>query len=211
MRSMSSSDSPPLDWITMFCSLPVALSLALTFTIPLASMSKATSTCGTPRGAGGSPTRLNCPRSLLSAAISRSPWSTLISTCDWLSAAVENTCDFLVGIVVLRAMRRVKIPPRVSMPSDSGVTSSNRMSFTSPFSTPPCSPAPMATTSSGLTPFEGALPKKSSTTSCTLGMRVMPPTRSTSSMSALASPESLTHCLHGSSVRCTRLSTSVSN
>ena len=38
------------------CSLPVPLSLADTFTIPLASMSKVTSTCGTPRGAGGIPT-----------------------------------------------------------------------------------------------------------------------------------------------------------
>eukprot|EP00959_Pyramimonas_sp_CCMP1952_P178358 3728319-Pyramimonas_sp.AAC.2 len=58
-------------------------------------------------------------------------------TCVWLSAAVENTWLFLVGMVVLRLMRRVKTPPRVSMPSDSGVTSSSRMSFTSPRSTPP--------------------------------------------------------------------------
>src|ERR1044071_4553564 len=32
------------------CSLPVALSLAVTLTMPLASMSKVTSICGTPRG-----------------------------------------------------------------------------------------------------------------------------------------------------------------
>ena len=56
------------------CSLPVALSLAETCTMPLASMSKVTSICGTPRGAGGMPTRSNWPSSLLSAAISRSPW-----------------------------------------------------------------------------------------------------------------------------------------
>ena len=35
------------------CSLLVALSLAVTLTMPLASMSKVTSICGTPRGAGG--------------------------------------------------------------------------------------------------------------------------------------------------------------
>jgi hypothetical protein len=49
----SSSDSPPDAWIVIFCSLPVPLSLAETLTMPLASMSKVTSICGTPRGAGG--------------------------------------------------------------------------------------------------------------------------------------------------------------
>ena len=58
-------------------------------------------------------------------------------TCVWLSAAVEKTWLFLVGMVVLRLIMRVKTPPSVSMPSDSGVTSSSRMSFTSPRSTPP--------------------------------------------------------------------------
>src|SRR5205823_2289106 len=60
------------------CSLPVALSLAETLTMPLASMSKVTSICGVPRGAGGIPTRSNWPSSLLSAANSRSPWKTRI-------------------------------------------------------------------------------------------------------------------------------------
>ncbi len=31
-------------------------------------------------------------------------------TWVWLSAAVENSCDFLAGIGVLRGIRRVKIP-----------------------------------------------------------------------------------------------------
>jgi hypothetical protein len=48
-------------------SLLVALSLAPTLT--LASMSKVTSTCGTPRAAGAMPTRSNCPSSLLPAAM----------------------------------------------------------------------------------------------------------------------------------------------
>src|SRR5206468_7483103 len=73
---MSVSDRPPEAWMRICCSLPVALSLAETLTMPLASMSKVTSTCGTPRGAGGKPTRSNWPRILLSAAISRSPWNT---------------------------------------------------------------------------------------------------------------------------------------
>jgi hypothetical protein len=37
--------------------------------MPLASMSKVTSICGTPRGAGGMPSRLNWPRGWLSRAI----------------------------------------------------------------------------------------------------------------------------------------------
>lgn len=41
---------------SLCCSLPVPLSLADTLTMPLASMSKVTSICGTPRGAGGIPT-----------------------------------------------------------------------------------------------------------------------------------------------------------
>ena len=44
------------------CSLLVALSFAVTLTMPLASMSKVTSICGTPRGAGGMPARSNRPR-----------------------------------------------------------------------------------------------------------------------------------------------------
>ncbi len=48
-------------------------------------------------------------------------------------------------------------PPRVSMPRDSGVTSSSRTSSTSPFKIAPWIAAPMATTSSGLTPLLGSL------------------------------------------------------
>ena len=85
---------------------------------------------------------------------------------------------------MLRSISRVNTPPSVSMPSDSGVTSSSSTSLTSPCSTPACTAAPIATTSSGLTPLCGSLPKNCFTTSCTFGMRVMPPTRTTSSISA---------------------------
>jgi len=68
-----------------------------------------------------------------------------------MSSAVEKVWLFLVGIVVLRSISRVNTPPRVSMPSDSGVTSRRRTSLTSPFKTPAWIAAPMATTSSGLT------------------------------------------------------------
>mmetsp|Transcript_17782 Transcript_17782/g.35712 ORF Transcript_17782/g.35712 Transcript_17782/m.35712 type:complete len:207 (-) Transcript_17782:541-1161(-) len=85
------------------------------------------------------------------------------------------------------------------------------MSLTSPRSTPPWMAAPMATTSSGLTPLEGFLPKNPSTVSCTLGMRVIPPTSSTSFSSDFFTPESFRHVLHGVNVRSTSFSTSDSN
>ena len=174
-------------------------------------MSNVTSTCGTPRGAGGRPTRSNWPSILLSAAISRSPWNTRIVTAVWLSSAVENTWDFLVGIVVLRSISRVNTPPSVSMPSESGVTSSSSTSLTSPCSTPAWIAAPIATTSSGLTPLCGSLPKNCFTTSCTFGMRVMPPTRTTSLISPADRPASLSALRHGSTVCWIRSSTSASN
>ena len=99
------------------CSLPVPLSLAETWTMPLASISKVTSIWGTPLGAGGIPTSVNWPNCLLSHAISRSPWCTLISTWVCPSAAVENTWLFFVGMVVLREISLVNTPPRVSIPA----------------------------------------------------------------------------------------------
>ena len=80
-----------------------------------------------------------------------------MSTAGWLSVAVLKISVFLVGMVVLRGMSTVMTPPRVSTPSDSGVTSSSTTSFTSPASTPAWMAAPTATTSSGLTPLCGSL------------------------------------------------------
>src|ERR1035441_4522253 len=93
MSSLGSAD-PPV--ICTDCCLPVPRSLADTFTMPLASMSKVTSTCGTPRGAGAIPASSNMPSFLLYAAISRSPWKTWICTDGWLSSAVVKICERLV-------------------------------------------------------------------------------------------------------------------
>src|SRR4051812_11363210 len=94
-------------------------------------------------------------------------------------------------MVVFLSMILVNTPPAVSTPRLNGVTSRRRTSFTSPLSTPPWMAAPMATTSSGLTPLCGSLPKNCCTTDCTLGMRVMPPTRMTRSISLGETPASL--------------------
>jgi hypothetical protein len=51
-------------------------------------------------------------------------------TPGWLSAYVEKTWSFFVGIVVLRAMSVVITPPAVSRPSERGVTSRRSRSCT---------------------------------------------------------------------------------
>ena len=114
-------------------------------------------------------------------------------------------------MVVLRSMSFVKTPPFVSMPSDSGVTSSRRTSFTSPRMTPAWMAAPTATTSSGLTPLCGSLPSSSVTFSCTAGMRVMPPTSTTCSIADASRPASASTCFVGPTVRSSRSAVSSSS
>jgi hypothetical protein len=58
-------------------------------------------------------------------------------TAVWLSSAVEKVCEALVGMVVFFWISLVITPPRVSIPSDSGVTSSSSTSLRSPDSTEP--------------------------------------------------------------------------
>ena len=108
-----------------------------------------------------------------------------------MSAAVEYTSVLRVGMVVLRSIIFVMMPPMVSTPRDRGVTSSSRMPSTSPASTPPWTAAPSATTSSGFTDMLGCLPVMVLTSSWTAGIRVEPPTRSTLLRSFTERPASL--------------------
>ena len=121
------------------------MSIAETFIIPLASISNVTYIYGIPLGAGAIPTNSNEPNNLLSAAIYLYPWNILIETCVWLSCAVENVCDFLVGITVFLSIILVKTPPKVYKPKDRGATSTKTISLTSPFNTAPWMAAPTAT------------------------------------------------------------------
>mmetsp|Transcript_254 Transcript_254/g.628 ORF Transcript_254/g.628 Transcript_254/m.628 type:complete len:364 (-) Transcript_254:17-1108(-) len=177
---------------------PAPLSSADTRSTPLTSISKVTSICGTPRGAGGMFCRSNLPSRWLSFVMGRSPSKTWIVTVGWLSWAVEKIWDFLVGTTEFRGISLVITPPTVSIPSVSGLTSRSTMSpvSSSPPSTPPWTAAPYATASSGLIPREGSLPLKNSLTSCcTLGIRVEPPTSTISSTSFFfVSPSSRTRC-----------------
>ena len=169
--------------------------------MPFASMSKVTSICGSPRRAGAIPSSLKFPNNLLSANILRSPWQIWMSTAGWLSAAVEKICDFFAGMVVFRSIMPVAIPPMVSMERVSGLTSRSSTSLTSPRRTPPWIAAPMATTSSGLTPWCGVCPASSRAISTTFGIRVIPPTRTSSSISFGVRPASLRQSRTGFLVR----------
>ena len=73
-----------------------------------------------------------------------------MSTTRWPSTEVVNISRALVGIVVLRGIRTLTMPPSVSIPSESGVTSSSSMFVIPPARMCACTAAPSATTSSGL-------------------------------------------------------------
>ena len=144
MRSTSSLARPLPAVIVIFCSRPVPLSLADTCTTPLASMSKVTSICGTPRGAGGMPSRWNLPSVLLYWAISRSPCSTWISTLGWLSDGGREDLALAGrdGGVALDQLGE-HAAERLDAQARAGVTSSSSTSLTSPESTPAWIAAPM--------------------------------------------------------------------
>ncbi len=143
------------------------------------------------------PISLKRPRDLLSPPISRSPWSTCTSTEVWLFSDVEKTSERRTGIVVLRGITFFITPPMVSRPNDSEVTSSSMMSCTSWVMMPACTAAPTATASSGLTAWLGSRPISDRTKSCTMGMRLPPPTSTTSSMSLGLRPASVRACFSG--------------
>ena len=172
--------------------------------MPFASMSNVTSTCGMPRGAGGMPTSWNLPSVLLYAAISDSPWSTWISTEGWLSSAVVKISDLRVGIVVLRSISFVNTPPFVSMPSESGVTSSRRTSLTSPRRTPRLDGGADGDDLVGVDALVRLLADQLLDLSWTAGMRVMPPTRTTWSICRASRPASASACFVGPTVRSSR-------
>ena len=94
--------------------------------------------------------------------------------------------------------QRVNTPPRVSMPSVSGVTSSSSTSLTSPCSTPRLDRRAQR---HDLVRIDAlvrlAAEEAPSPSRRTLGMRVMPPTRTTSSMSARLQARVLQRLLAG--------------
>jgi hypothetical protein len=154
------------------------------------------------------PVEVELADGLVVLAIGRSPWSTWTSTDGWLSAAVEKISLFLVGIVVLRGISVVITPPSVSMPSDSGVTSSSTMSLTSPARTPALDRRAQRDDLVGVDALVRLLAEELLDLLLTSGMRVEPPTSTTSSISDGDLPASSSAFLQGSIVRSTRSPTS---
>ena len=148
----------------------------------MASIWNCTWTRGMPAGIGGMPRSLKRASERLSATSSRSPCSTWMSTAVWLSTPVVNISLPVAGIVELRRMIFDTTPPIVSMPSESGVTSSSSMSRLPVTRMSACTAAPSATTSSGFSSLCGVRPNSSPTGWRTSGMRVEPPTSTTSSI-----------------------------
>ena len=111
---------------------------------------------------------------------------------NWLVEEFKNDegADLTQDPMALQRLKEAAEKAKIELSSSTPLISSVK--------TAPCTAAPIATTSSGLTPLEGAFPKKSSTNFCTAGIREEPPTRITSSISALFKPASLIAFLHGS-------------
>ena len=170
----------------IFCSLPVDFSTAEALGNTVGVDVERDLDLRLAAGMGGMPSKLNLPSRLLSFVMERSPSKTWMSTPGWLSAYVEKVWDFFAGTVVLRLMRAVMTPPAVSRPSDKGSDvqeGTESFSVSSHFQKEwrPGPSAPYATASSGLMDLQGSLPlKKSASNDWILGMRVDPPTRTTS-------------------------------
>ena len=115
-------------------------------------------------------------------------------------------------MVWLRGTMRSTRPPMVSIPSDSGITSSSSKSLPAllPASWLAEIAAPNATTSSGLRLVSGSLPKKLATALRTCGIRVEPPTSTTPLISSFVSLASRSALRTAASVRCVRWAVAVS-
>ncbi|KAH3672085.1 hypothetical protein WICPIJ_010170 [Wickerhamomyces pijperi] len=94
----------------------------------------------------------------------------------------------------------INCPPYVSIPNVKGVTSNSKTSLIAPLSTPPWIAAPKATASSGLMEVFGFFLNSDSTVERIFGIRVIPPTNITSSMSSLSKSESFKARFTGSIV-----------
>ena len=188
---------------------PLRRSAAVTARMPLASTKNSTSICGMPAGMGGIPRRSKRAMERQSATSSRSPCKTWIPTLTCPSTEVENISVARVGMLALRITSFATAPPTVSIPRDSGTTSTSNKSRRMPASTDACTAAPSATTWSGSSAAYGSRPKNALTASRTAGMRVLPPTSTTRSISG--APASRIARRHASIVRSTSGAIIVSN
>mmetsp|Transcript_5511 Transcript_5511/g.14386 ORF Transcript_5511/g.14386 Transcript_5511/m.14386 type:complete len:454 (-) Transcript_5511:612-1973(-) len=206
MRTMSASLSLTAPETVISASVSDVFSRADTFRMPSALTSNVTSIFASPFCILGKPESSNSPSKRLCCTMERSPSNTrlLTAVCPW--CAVVYSFFLLVGMRVLRGMSLSITPPVVSSPRVSGAMSRRSRSEVvwsrMPPRIAPCTAAPYATASSGLMPLLGSLPlKKSLRMFCTRGMRVEPPTSTTSSISAFFKSASSKAWRTGRSVR----------
>ena len=160
--------------------------------MPFESMAKVTSICGTPRGAGGMPTSSNRPSERFSRA--NSPLA--LEHVDLHRVLVvddggEDLACSWSGWSSCASISLVNRPPWVSMPSDSGVTSSSTRSLMSPLEDAALDRRAhrhhlvRVDLAVGLAAEDALRP-----VSATSGVRVWPPTSSTSSIWSARRPAS---------------------
>mmetsp|Transcript_6193 Transcript_6193/g.10357 ORF Transcript_6193/g.10357 Transcript_6193/m.10357 type:complete len:351 (+) Transcript_6193:652-1704(+) len=204
MRSMSESVRRPRSALmSALACAPVTLSIAVTDRMPLASREKVTSTFGSPLLARCTPEILNSPSLLLAEVCGRSPSKTTTSISVCQSSQVVYSRDFTQGMAVFRGMSTDITLPSNSIPRDRGVTSSSTRSELMPsraappplppaFRMAPCTAAPYATASSGLIDLHNSTRPSNSpvSISCRHGMRVEPPTSTTSLTVSKVAPAS---------------------
>mmetsp|Transcript_21951 Transcript_21951/g.86055 ORF Transcript_21951/g.86055 Transcript_21951/m.86055 type:complete len:292 (+) Transcript_21951:2714-3589(+) len=157
---------------------PEVSSSADTLSRPSASTWKLTRMRAAPAAIGGMPRSSKRASERHSLTSSRSPCTTCTASAVCPSLKVVKSWALATGMVALRSMTRSTRPPMVSKPSDSGITSSSRIS---PSAALPASwlawmAAPIATTSSGFKLVSTSRPNSSLTARRTTGMRVEPPT-----------------------------------
>jgi hypothetical protein len=107
---------------------------------------------------------------------------------------------------VLRSIRRVNTPPKVSIPSERGVTSKEEHLLLHLSEHPLELQRQVLLLHQGFTPLCGSRPKKSLTVEITFGILVIPPTSTTSFISVVFRPASFRAFLHGSIVAAIRSS-----
>jgi len=142
--------------------------------MPFASISKVTSICGRPRGAGGMSVEVELAERLVAARHVGSPCRTWIVTAPWLSSRSRN-CFALVGMVVFLVDELGHHPAeRLDAERNGRHVEQQHVLDVALRVFPACSHAPMATASSRCV-LPRLLAKNSRTLSITLGMRVWPP------------------------------------
>ena len=193
--------------MVIFCSLPVPRSLALTWRIPFASMSKATSICGT-RAAPVEYHQLKSADRLIVPG----QWTFALQDMNidpGLVVAVLKVSDFRVGMVVLRRISFVTRPPRLNAQRKRRHVQQHHV-LDLPFEHSGLNGGPNRHHFIWVDALMRLLLDQGPRRLDARGMRVMPPTMTSSSISCRPSSRVFQTGFHGGTVRSKRSSQSCS-